>query len=177
MGRFTLTARNPAHGELPAAAPSMSLEAPMSAVTLVSAARRVIVPHAGIAGHLLVVSPTVMALGLGALIASLAPFASDLGGIAQPKPPVVIDRDAVPRPGPWWDGPERAPAMPRPAVGTAYIEIPLPHVSIRSRDIGQHDSPQDPRAFLIDAAIQIHSPASAPAPQRRSVPPHPHGVD
>lgn len=177
MGRFTLTARFPAHGERPAAAPSMSLKAPMSAVTLVTTARRAIIPHAGITGRLLVVSSTVMALGLGALIASLVPFASDLGGIAQPKLAMVIDRGDVPRLGPSWDGPVRVPAMLRPAVGATSTEIPLPHVGGTARDTEQQDAPRDPRALLIDAAMQIHAPASAPAPRRRSVPPHPHGVD
>jgi hypothetical protein len=40
-----------------------------------------------------------------------------------------------------------------------------------------HDGlPRDRRTFLLDTAIQVHAPASAPAP-RRSAPPQPHGVD
>jgi hypothetical protein len=40
----------------------------------------------------------------------------------------------------------------------------------------QDGLPQDRRAYLLDTAIQVHAPASAPAP-RRSAPPQPHGVD
>jgi hypothetical protein len=56
---------------------------------------------------------------------------------------------------------------------------PLLHATFEAgvAHVGATASTRDPRVFLMDAAIQIHAPASAPAPRRRSAPPHLHGVD
>ena len=138
--------------------------------------------------RLLVVAIVAITLGLGAVMASLASFASDRGDAAQPRPPMVIDRSHAPRLSPSRDGPVWPPADEvNPAAllwgstsslwssslqppTDATTEAGLAHV-------GTAASSRDPRAFLMDAAIQIHAPASAPAPRRRSAPPHPHGVD
>ena len=141
----------------------------------------------GVADHLLVVATVAIMLGLSALMASLAPFASDRGDVVLPRPTMVIDRGHAPRLAPSRDGPVWPPvgevtpaALLRGSTGSlrstslqpqtdATTEVGLAHA-------GATASPRDPRTFLIDAAIQVHAPASAPAP-RRSAPPHPHGVD
>lgn len=108
----------------------------------------------GAAGRLLVAGTVVLALGLGAVMASPASLPEDRGDLARPRPPVVIDGGDTPFRHPSPEDPARPPAMLRRPAGEA----------------------QDRRAFLLDTAIQVHAPASAPAP-RRSAPPHPHGVD
>jgi hypothetical protein len=141
-----------------------------------------------VADHLLVVATVVTVLGLGALMASLAPFASDCGDVVRLRPPMVIDRGLAPSPDPSRDGPVWSPfgedtpaALLRDSRGSPWNELLQPStiatIEAGLADVGTTASPRDPRVFLIDAAIQIHAPASAPAPRRRSEPPHPHGVD
>jgi hypothetical protein len=144
--------------------------------------------HWGVADYLLVVVTVVTGLGLGALMASLASFASDCGDIVRLRPAMVIDRGLAPSPDPTRDGPVWSPfgedtpaALLRDSRGSRW-SMSLQPSTIATTEagiahVGTKASPRDPRVFLKDAAIQIHAPASAPAPRRRSEPPHPHGVD
>jgi hypothetical protein len=131
------------------------------------------------ADFLLVIATLAIMLGLGALTASLTPFASDC---------MVVDRGHAPRPAPSRDGPvwpqagEVVPAvLLRGSTGrqgrSSFRAPPDATTEVGIAHAGATASSRDPRAFLIDSAIQIHAPASAPAPRRRSAPPHPHGVD
>jgi hypothetical protein len=105
-------------------------------------------------GHLLLASTVVISLVLGAVMANPAPFSKERGYVARLRPPMVSDGgDAL-----FLDSAPEHPARP---------SAMLHHLAGESLDR---------RAFLIDTAIRIHAPASAPAP-RRSAAPHPHGVD
>jgi hypothetical protein len=160
----------------------------------------------GAAGRLLVASTVVMALGLGAVMASPVSFPNDRGDVAQLRPPMVIDGGDARCPDPSPEDQARPVTMLRRLAGElpdrcdflwgtaimshgeegrypgsasgSLVRIPCADCDAASPvwDPVQDDLAQDRRAFLRDTAIQVHAPASAPAP-RRSPPPHPHGVD
>ena len=141
----------------------------------------------GVADHLLVFAAVAIMLGLSALMASLAPFAGDRGGVVLPWSTMVIDRGHAPRLAPSRDGPpwplagEVTPAaLPWGGTGSLWSSSLQPPTDATTEagvaHIGATASPRDPRAFLLDTAIQVHAPSSAPAP-RRAAPPRPHGVD
>jgi hypothetical protein len=142
----------------------------------------------GLVDHLLVVATVAVFLGMSALTASLAPFASDRHDVAWRRPPVVIDRGHAPRLVPSPDGsawPPAGGAIPAARrwgrTGGLWSSSLQPPTDATTEaglaHAGATASSRDPRAFLMDAAIQIHAPSSAPAPRRRAAPPHPHGVD
>jgi hypothetical protein len=143
----------------------------------------------GVVDYLLVVTTVAIMLGLGALMVSLAPAASDRSDVLRPWTPVGIERSDALLSGPSGDEPVRSPAdgvtpaaLQPASTGSRWrsaLQPPMDAVTTEAglAHVGTTASPQNPRTFLMGAAIQVHAPASAPAPRRRSTPPHPHGVD
>jgi hypothetical protein len=138
--------------------------------------------------YLLVVTTVAIMLGLGALMASLAPAASDHSDVPRPWPPMGIDRSDALLSDPSGDETVRSPAggdtpaaLQPASRGSRWRSALQPSMDATTEaglaHVGTTASPHNPRAFLMDAAIQIHAPAFAPAPRRQSAPPHPHGVD
>ncbi len=131
---------------------------------------------------MLVVSSVAIALGLGAVAASLAPAPGDEGEIAWQQPPMVVTRDNAPRPGASYDHPAGSPATPgqrasRPAFG-AYPTVsatrpwksPLyPQNGVTLWDRIRVSSKRDPWAFLLGTTIQIHAPETAATPGPRDM--------
>ena len=149
-----------------------------------------------VADRLLVIAAATMALGLGATLASRAPLPVDRGGVSSPQSPTVIDRGVVVGSGSSHDHlvqPATSVVAPAtlPAVGAASrrssplqtptgataTEVGRVTVGVTARNRAGQGLPQDSRTFLMQAAIFIHAPSSAPVTWRRSPPPHPHGVD
>jgi len=150
----------------------------------IASAYRPTLTGCGVADFLLVVTTVAIMLGLGALMVSPAPPASDRGDVALPRPPMAIDRamaiDRGDAPRPALSGAQDTSTGFRRGrtgrLGSSSLQPPTDATESGLAHVGTTASSRDPRAFLIDAAIQIHAPSSA-APRRRSAPPHPHGVD
>ena len=147
-----------------------------------------IATRCGVAENLLVVASVAVMLGLGALMASLAPFVSDCRDVVLPWPPMVVDRGHVPCLAPFRAGPVSPPAgeitpaaLTRGSTGNQCNSSHQPATAATAEAGSGHSgataSARDLRELLIDTSIQIHAPSSAPAPRRRSPPPRPHGVD
>ncbi|MGH2618522.1 MAG: hypothetical protein ACRDJC_25100 [Thermomicrobiales bacterium] len=141
---------------------------------------------------LLVVGAMALALGLAAVSASLAPAAQEPGNPAPDRPRVVMAAAGTPEVRSRVSGDEHFPPSPRLAeLADEPGPVPPPHVGAGGRPISplypkigltlwdriRVSSRQDERAFLLGAAIQIHTPAIAATPGPQYAFPHPHGVD
>jgi hypothetical protein len=140
----------------------------------------------------LVLTTAAMALGLGVVMASMAPSTETPGGPAQDRPPLVVAGDGALEVGPRGSGHERAqrPAQPldlarasAPAsLGRASATGPwtsplYPQNRVTLWDRIRVSSQRDRRAFLLGTAIQAHARATAATPGPRFALPPPHGVD
>jgi hypothetical protein len=86
----------------------------------------------GAGGRLLGAGTMVMALGLGAIMASPAPFPKDRGDVAELRPPMVIDGGDAQCPDPFPKEPATPPAMLRSLAGKpqdAPASAPVPRRS------------------------------------------------
>ena len=140
----------------------------------------------------LVLATAAMALGLGVVMASMAPSTETPGGPAQDRPPVVVAGDDVLEVGPRGSGHERAPppaqlrnvagALAPASFGGASATGPwtsplYPQNGVTHWDRIRVSSQRDRRAYLLGTAIQAHARATAATPGPRFALPPPHGVD
>ncbi len=140
----------------------------------------------------LVFTTAALALGLGVVMASMAPSTETPGGPVQDRPPMVVAGDGVLEVGPRGSGDERAqpPAQPLDGAGAPapaslgrasatgpWVSSLYPQNGVTLWDRIRVSSQRDRRAFLLGTAIQAHARATAATPGPRFALPHPQGVD
>jgi hypothetical protein len=140
----------------------------------------------------MVFTTAAMALGLGVVMASMAPSAETPGDPAQDRPPEVDAGDRTLQGGPRGSDHERAqpPAQPRNVAGapapvsfgrasatSPWVSSLYPQNGVTLWDRIRVSSQRDRRAFLLGTAIQAHARATAATPGPRFALPRPHGMD
>lgn len=138
----------------------------------------------GAADLLLVVSTVAIALGLSAVVASLAPPPGDRGDITRQQSPIAFARGVALWPDAFHDDPAGSPAPPGQLASTPASDAhprvsatgpwksPLyPQNGVTLWDRIRVSSKRDRRAFLLGTTIQIHAPETAATPGPRTAPP------
>ena len=140
----------------------------------------------------MVFTTAAMALGLGVVMASMAPSAETPGDPAQDRPSVTVDGDRTLEVAPRVSDHGRAqpPAQPRKVAGAPapaslgrasatgpWVSSLYPQNGVTLWDRIRVSSQRDRRAFLLGTAIQAHARATAATPGPRVAHPRPHGID